>query len=87
METKFCFKIIVKSSNEKVEEGEIGKRDKMLTIPKKSTVFAIKFCLKGRNKNDEMKAFKCTIYGDNFCLAPGMRIPKKFKNSPKIPLI
>jgi len=95
METKFCFKIVVKSKNKDVEEGEVLKNDKILTIPKKGTIFGLKFSLKAKTsknsdnsgENEELKAFKCTIYGDNFCLAPGMRIPKKFKNAPKIPLI
>ena len=67
METKHTFRLIQEDS-------------KLVTIPKKASVFSFKFKVGEKPK-------EAVIFGDNFCLAPGMRIIKKFKNNTQIPII
>ena len=41
--------------------------NKVIKIPKKNSVFEVKF-----------KTYKITIFGDQFCIKPGVRLTKKF---------
>ena len=70
MESKFNFRIICQ------------KDDKTRIVPKKICVFEVVFQL----GNEANQKYKATIFGENFLLAPGMRILKKFKNAPNITL-
>ena len=73
LESKFAFKIITKA-------------DKVVTVNKKVCVFKVNFQLPNdvNDENSGHSKYAATIYGENFCLAPGMRILKKFKNCPDI---